>query len=90
MIEPPKVPAQYSADSMAIAGIGSSPMVNGSSSATAMGELNPGRAPTTTPINTPQKMRKKLKGSRISPSPWNIASTGRSYWIAGPKAPGSK
>jgi len=35
-------------------------MVNGSSRATAIGELSPGRAPTTTPISTPMKINMTL------------------------------
>ena len=45
---------------MAIAGIGSRDKLNGINSAMAMGELNPGNAPTSTPINTAIKIRIKL------------------------------
>ena len=74
MIEPPKVPAQYSAAIMQIAGTGSRVMVNGNSSATAIGELRPGKAPTMTPITTPPKIRAMLDGSRTSKRPWMTGS----------------
>ena len=89
-MEPPKVPAQYRAAIMAMAGTGSREMVKGSSSATAMGELSPGSAPTRIPTNTPMKMSRMLKGSSSSDRPRMTASMVCSYRTPHPIAPGSK
>ncbi len=48
---------------MAMAGMTSMETVNGSSRATAMVELRPGRAPIMTPPRVPAKMTKREKGS---------------------------
>jgi len=48
---------------MAIAAAGSMPMVNGIRRAIAIGELRPGRAPTSTPINTPKTMAVSVERS---------------------------
>jgi hypothetical protein len=45
---------------MAMAGIGCRVKVKGRSSATARVEDRPGRAPTSTPMMTPAKIRKRL------------------------------
>ena len=58
VIDPPKVPAQYSAAIIAIAATGSREIVKGIRSAIAIGELKPGKAPTKTPINTPDKIKR--------------------------------
>ncbi len=75
---------------MEMAATGSSGIVNGSSSATAMGELNPGNAPTTTPMSTPKKIRPMLNGSASSDRPSKTGSIGRSYRKSMPYRPGSK
>ena len=58
VIDPPKVPAQYSAAIIAIAATGSREIVKGIRRAIAIGELKPGKAPTKTPINTPDKIKR--------------------------------
>ena len=74
VIEPPNVPAQYRAANIAIAGIGSSCNVNGVKSAIAIGELNPGSAPTSTPIRTPSEIRMIFSSLSKSEKPSIIAS----------------
>ena len=68
------VPAQYRAATIASAGIGSSCNVNGVKSAIAIGELNPGSAPTSTPIRTPSEIRMIFSSLSKSEKPAIIAS----------------
>ena len=60
VIDPPKVPAQYNAAIIDIDATGSRLIVNGINKAIAIGELNPGKAPTNTPTKTPPKINKRL------------------------------
>ena len=60
VMEPPKVPAQYRAAIIEIDATGSKLIVNGISKAMAIGELSPGKAPTSTPIKTPPKIKAKF------------------------------
>ena len=57
-----------------MAGTGSSWMVKGINSAIAIGELSPGNAPTTTPINTPAAINPIFSGVDKSNAPWMNAS----------------
>src|SRR5918996_682233 len=63
--------------SMESAGTGSSVSVNGMSSATAIGEDSPGRAPTVVPTSTPIRITMRLNGSRTWPNPWARSSIAR-------------
>ena len=90
VIDPPNVPAQYRAAIIAIAATGSNVMVNGINNAIAMGELNPGRAPTNTPINTPPKIRIIFSNSKIRDKPLTISSINNPNYIKPSKIPGSK
>jgi hypothetical protein len=59
---------------MAMAGIGSSWIVNGVRRAIAIGELSPGSAPTRTPIKTPRVIKIMFSSSKSSEKPSMIAS----------------
>ena len=74
VIEPPNVPAQYSAAIIQIDATGSRLIVNGNNNAIAIGELNPGSAPTKTPISTPPKISKIFSSSNINKMPLTTSS----------------
>jgi hypothetical protein len=74
VIDPPNVPAQYNAAIIDIAATGSKEIVNGINKAIAIGELKPGKAPTKTPIKTPERIKIMFSNSNNNPKPFATSS----------------